>query len=105
MRLRLKLLPLTFLICRIPLAAQNVQVNSADPNVAAQGTVNIDVAVGGSGFKQGANAQWFVTGTTNPGGVTVNSTRFVSSTQLAANITVSDNAAIASFDIMVANTN
>jgi len=44
-----------------------------------------------------------VTGTTNPGGVTVNSTSFVSSTQLTANITVSSTATISGFDVQVAN--
>ena len=89
--------------CR--LAAQNLQVNSAVPSQAAQGTINLDVAIGGNGFKQGAKAQWFVSGTTDPGGVTVNSTAFVSSTQLTANITVSSTASIASFDIAVTNKN
>jgi hypothetical protein len=69
----------------------------------AQGTVNLNVKVTGKGFKNGAQAKWFVTGTTNPGGVTVNSTAFVSSTELTANITVSDTATIANFDIQVLN--
>jgi len=85
------------------LAAQSLQVNSANPNAAPQGTINLDVAIGGSGFKHGANSQWFVSGTTNPGGVTVNSTTFVNSNQLTANITVADTATIASFDITVRN--
>ncbi len=85
------------------LAAQSLQVNSANPNAAPQGTINLDVAIGGSGFKHGAQSQWFVSGTTNPGGVTVNSTTFVNSNQLTANITVADTATIASFDITVRN--
>lgn len=90
---------------RCPLTAQSVQVNSALPNQAAQGTIDLDVAVGGNGFKQGAKAQWFVSGTTDPGGVTVNSTTFVNSSQLTANITVSSTATIASFDVAVTNKN
>src|SRR6266849_3545566 len=99
MRARIKssLLLLSFLIGQLPLAAQNVQVNSANPNQAAQGTINLDVDVGGNGFKNGANSQFFISGTTNPGGVTVNSTTFLSSTHLTANITVADTANIASF--------
>jgi uncharacterized delta-60 repeat protein len=83
--------------------AQQVQVNAADPPAAEQGTVNLNVKVTGKGFKNGAQAKWFVTGTTNPGGVTVNSTTFVSTTEVTANITVSDTAVISNFDIQVLN--
>src|SRR6266511_3863197 len=83
--------------------AQQIQVNAADPPAAEQGTINLNVKVTGKGFKNGAKAKWFVTGTTDPGGVTVNSTAFVSSTELTANITVSDTAVIANFDIQVLN--
>ena len=83
------------------LLAQNVQVTSANPSSAAQGTINLNVIIGGSGFKKGAQAQWYISGTTNPGGVVVNSTAFNSSSQLTANITVSDTADIASFDVLV----
>jgi hypothetical protein len=44
-----------------------------------------------------------VSGTTNPGGVVVNSTAFVSSSTLVANVTVADTADIALFDIVVDN--
>jgi uncharacterized delta-60 repeat protein len=83
--------------------AQQIQVTSALPAAAEQGTVNLNVRVTGKGFKNGAKAKWFVSSTTDPGGVTVNSTTFVSSTELTANITVSDTAAIANFDIQVLN--
>ncbi|HEV2352504.1 MAG TPA: hypothetical protein VG028_21935 [Terriglobia bacterium] len=87
-----------------PLLAQTIQVTSAVPNTAAQGTINLNVVVGGSGYKKGAQATWFVTGTTNPGGVVVNSTAFNSSSQLTANITVSSTADLSSYDILVTNT-
>jgi hypothetical protein len=87
----------------ISAAQAQVQVTSADPPAAAQGTVNLNVKVTGKGFKKGANAKWLVTGTTDPGGVTVNSTTFVSSTELTANVTVADTAVIANFDIAVTN--
>jgi uncharacterized delta-60 repeat protein len=80
-----------------------VQVAAADPPAAEQGTVSLNVKVTGKGFKNGAQAKWFITGTTNPGGVTVNSTTFVSSTEVTANITVADAATIADFDIQVLN--
>jgi uncharacterized delta-60 repeat protein len=87
-----------------PVQAQTVQVTAADPASTAQGTINLNVKVTGKGFKNGAKAKWFVTGTTDTGGVTVNSTTFVSSTEVTANITVSDTAVIANFDIQVLNT-
>lgn len=86
----------------LPLAAQ-ISVTSASPNSAAQGTINLNIAVGGSGFKHGAASQFFISGTTNPGGITVNSTAFISSSQLTANISVSTTASISSFDIQVTN--
>ena len=84
-------------------AEAQVQVTAASPAAAAQGTINLNVKVTGKGFKNGANAKWFITGTTDSGGVVVNSTTFVSSSELTANITVSDTAVIANFDIQVLN--
>ncbi|MFN2530744.1 MAG: hypothetical protein ABR555_05570 [Pyrinomonadaceae bacterium] len=84
-------------------AQGQVQVTAANPASAEQGTVNLNVRVLGKGFKNGAKTNWFVTGTTDPGGVRVNSTTFVSSTELNANITVPDGATIASYDIQVLN--
>src|SRR5438445_13203112 len=80
-------------------AAAQIQVNSANPSAAPQGTVNLDVTIAGSGFKKGAKVQWFLTGTINPGGVTVNSTTFGGSSSLTANINVAAAAVISSFDI------
>ena len=61
--------------------AQEVQVTSADPPAAAQGTVNLNVTIKGKGFKNGAQSKFFVTGTADPGGVRVNSTAFVSGSE------------------------
>lgn len=83
--------------------AQQVQVSAADPAAAAQATVNLDVKVTGKGFKNGAKAKFLVTGTADPGGVQVNSTTFVSSTELRVNIDVAETAVIANFDIQVLN--
>ena len=85
-------------------APAQISVTSAVPNSTIQGTINLDVTVGGKGFKAGAKAQWFVSGTTNPGGVTVNSTHFVNSNTLTANISVSNLANVGGFDIVVTNT-
>ncbi|HEV2352507.1 MAG TPA: hypothetical protein VG028_21950 [Terriglobia bacterium] len=84
--------------------AQNIQVTSATPPAAAQGTTSLNVVVGGNGFAKGAKATFYQTGTTNPAGVTVNSTAFNSKSQVTANITISDTATITSFDVLVTNT-
>ena len=84
-------------------AQGQLSVSAADPMEAEVGTINLNVKVTGKGFKNGAKAKWFVTGTTDTGGVTVNSTTFVSSSEVTANITVADTAAIATFDIQVTN--
>jgi uncharacterized delta-60 repeat protein len=86
-----------------PRAVAQIQVTGANPNSGAQGTLNLNVQVSGNGFKKGARAQWFLTGTTNPGGVTVNSTTFNNSGLLTASITVAANATIGNFDIQVTN--
>ena len=91
-------------VCPLALSAASVQVNSANPNSVAQGTIDIDIAIAGSGFKRGANSKFFVTGTTDSGGVTVNSTTFVGSSQVTANITVPLTATVSSYDIVVTNT-
>ena len=85
--------------------AQQVQVNAADPPSAEQSTINLNVKVTGKGFKNGAKAKWFITGTADPGGVQVNSTAFVSSTELTANITVSDTAITSLFTTKPRRTN
>src|ERR1700686_5071019 len=91
------------LVFPAPATAQ-IQVTSTNPSAAPQGTIGLNVTVTGSGFKKGATAQWVVTSTTNPGGVTVNSTAFNGSTQLTANLTVATNATTGGFDIVVTNT-
>ena len=111
-RLRLSLVVTLLTLCLTVLlvfsghdsnAQGQVQVTAADPSSTVQGTINLNVRVTGKGFKNGAQAKWFVTGTTNPGGVTVNSTTFVSSSELSANITVADDAVVANYDIQVQN--
>jgi hypothetical protein len=88
---------------RIASAQGSVSVSAADPPSATQGTINLNVKVTGKGFKNGARAQWFISGTNDTDGVTVNSTTFVSSSELSANITVADTATISTYDIAVTN--
>jgi len=76
-----------------PLVAQDVVVSAAVPDNAPQGMVSLNVQVKGNGFKKGAVAKWLVTGSEiDSGGVTVNSTTYVSSTDLIANINVTSDA-------------
>lgn len=84
----------------IPAAAQ-VSVTSANPNNAPQGSTNLIVKIGGSGFKRNSKSAFYVSGTTDPGGITVNSTTFVSKSEVDANITVSSTATLSGFDIYV----
>src|SRR5215472_18499962 len=86
------------------LLAQNIQVTSATPPAAPQGTINLNVAIGGNGFKKGAKSVFYLTETNNTDGVTVNSTSFNSSSQVTANINISDTASLANFDVVVQNT-
>ena len=94
---------LALVACRA--ATSQITVTTANPNNALQGTTALNVTVAGGGFETGAQATWFVSGTTNTGGVVVNSTTFVSSTQLVANITVANTATTGSYDIAVKNSN
>jgi hypothetical protein len=82
-------------------AYAQVKVTSATPSSAAQGTISLDVVVSGSGFDRTATAQYFVSGTTNTGGITVKGTKFNSSTELVTTIEVADTAVLANFDIVV----
>ncbi len=85
-------------------ASAQIEVTSTNPSAAPQGTVNLNVTVSGSGFKRGATAAWYVSGTTNPGGVTVNSTTVNGSSKITANITVASDAITSGFDVVVTNT-
>lgn len=100
---RMLILAATFVVAGKVSANAQIQVNSTSPSAAPQGTTNLNVTVNGNGFKKGAKAQWFVTGTTNPGGVTVNSTAFNGSGQLTANITIASGATISGYDVAVTN--
>jgi hypothetical protein len=88
----------------VPEAAAQISVASADPKTGEQGALNLSVTIAGKGFKNGAKAAFFKTRTTDPAGVNVKSTQFVSSTQLIALVDIADAAALSLFDIQVANT-
>jgi uncharacterized delta-60 repeat protein len=83
--------------------AQTITVTSADPPAGEQGTINLNVLIKGKGFKNGAKAKFYRTGTGDPDGINVKSTRYVSSTQLQATIDIADWATLSLFDIEVQN--
>jgi hypothetical protein len=83
--------------------AQGIDVTSAEPAEAEQGTVNLDVTIHGNGFAKGAKAAFLVTGSENPGGIIVNRTSYVNPTKLIANIDVAVDAVVGGFDIEVAS--
>ena len=85
----------------IGVAATPIKVTAATPASTYQGTVSLDVVVNGSGFDNTAKVQFLVSGTTNPGGVTVKKVVFRNSGEVVATIDVADTANIANFDIVV----
>ena len=78
-----------------------VAVTSADPPSAPQGTVSLDVTVSGSGFDSSAQVEFLLSGTTNPGGITVRKVKVTGSRKLVATIDVAETALIDKFDIQV----
>lgn len=76
-----------------------VSVTATDPDSATQDTT-LDVVVSGSGFDQGSQAQWAIAGVPSAK-VHTNSTRFVTSKKLIANITIALDAVTGLYDVMV----
>ena len=76
-----------------------VSVRATDPDSATQDTT-LDVVVSGSGFDQGSQAQWAIAGVP-AAKVRTNSTRFVTSKKLIANITIAIDADTGLYDVMV----
>jgi hypothetical protein len=85
--------------------AQSVQVTAALPNTGAQGTTALLVKISGKNFAPGAKADFLLSGTTNPDGIVVRGTQWVSATEVDATIDIADMASLAYFDITVSNTN
>lgn len=78
----------------------DMSVTSASPDSASQDTT-LDVVINGSGFVSGTAANWSLAGVQDPSQVRTNSTRYVNSRQLVANITISATATIGKWDIVV----
>jgi probable HAF family extracellular repeat protein len=75
-------------------------VSSVIPSWAHQGDANVSVQILGSGFDQGSVASWERNGVADPK-ITVQQTRFVSSSELVATISVAGDAAIDFYDVAV----
>ena len=78
----------------------DMSVSSATPDSATQDTT-LDVVINGAGFVSGTAANWALAGVQDSSQVRTNNTRYVSSRQLIANITISASAAPAKWDIVV----
>src|SRR5690349_9404773 len=82
-------------------AAAGLTVSSTQPSSVARSTT-VDVHVIGKGFVAGAQATWLLHGVANSAKVRTNSTTYVSSTDVLANITVSSDADLALWDVQIA---
>jgi len=104
-RVRVSCLIEMFLLCLLcaPTHAQ-VTVTAASPSAVTPGITNVQVTISGTHFKRGAKASFVLSGTNNPGDVTVSGTGFVSSSDVAATISVSSTASNNTYDIIVTNT-
>lgn len=84
-------------------AAQPVSVTGANPPIGEQDTVGLIVRVTGRNFAPGARADFFKSKTSDPAGVTVRETRFVSATELDAVVDIAPTAELSYFDVRVTN--
>ena len=81
-------------------ATNDVVVSAAQPDSASQDTT-LDVTITGNGFVAGSVAQWARGGVADPAQVRTNSTRYVNSRTLVANVTISATASTGKWDVMV----
>ncbi len=90
------------LLVALPASAQVIKVTSAVPGETEQGALGVVVTIGGENFVSGAKVNFYVSGTTNPGGITVKSVRFKDSKNLEATIDVAPDAQTTlKFDVQV----
>jgi len=93
-------------VASTPAAARSstaLAVSSTSPPFGDQGTT-VDVHVFGSGFADGAKATWLLNGVADDH-VHTNSTTFVSSSELVANVTIASDAQLAFWDVQVSLSN
>lgn len=83
-------------------SAQEITVTSAVPEMADQGTLGLVVAISGDGFAKGSKVAFFVSGTSNSGGITVKNVKYKNPKSLEATIDVAPDAQTQNkFDIQV----
>ena len=82
--------------------ARGLTVSSTQPSSVDRSTT-VNVHVIGTGFAAGAQATWLLHGVAYPAKVRTNSTTYVSSTDVVANITVSSDADLALWDVQIAS--
>lgn len=83
-------------------AKDEILVQTAQPGEAPQGTVNLDVEIGGVGFDNSASVRFLVSGSkSDNGGIRVNHVSFQNPNKIIANIDVTDTATASAFDIEV----
>jgi hypothetical protein len=80
-------------------STSGVTVTGAIPSDGLQATT-LDVTVNGSGFDKGSSATFPLNGVVDPR-VNVNSTRYINSTQLVANVTIAPDAPSVKYDVAV----
>lgn len=81
-------------------AAGGPSVSGTDPAYGRQGDTRLDVRILGSGFDQGTTAAWERDGVPDPA-VTVHGTRYVSSRELVATISIAPDATLDFYDVAV----
>jgi hypothetical protein len=91
--------------------AQPIKVSSANPNTATQGTVNLDVEIGGNGFDSEVDSVLFLLPCIpeeepcdDTGGIEVNNFTVDGRRKITANIDIAVDAEVADFDIEVRST-
>lgn len=95
------LLLLSWITTPSPLAAEEIEVTSADPPAAEQATFNLDVVIKGNGFGRDARVDFYWPDTEEPRGVRVNRVKVKGPKTLVANIDVAGDAKLGSRDIVV----
>jgi len=93
------LLPL--LLAASPAFAQDPVVTAADPDMAEQETYDLVVKITGNNFGVDSQVDFFVAGTTDPGGIHVKHVKRKNPKTLEATIDVAPGAAVELFDIQV----
>ena len=96
MKVRNQSVSINFLLLLLVIAwlstaqAQEVQVNSANPSSAEEGTFDLDVEISGSGFDNSAAVVFLVAGTENLGAITVKKVKVRGPKKIIATIDISD---------------